>query len=177
MRKFEGNETSLGGVFRIEGSVIIHKSATELFEFWRDLENLPRIMKHLKSVEIIDQKQSYWKAGGPAGTTLEWEAGVIDEKENEFISWRSLKNSQIENAGSVSFIPTVNGRGTEVKVRLCYNPPGGALGDAIAKIFGKDPADELEEDLERFKNLMESEKIARGQYPEEDTDVIDEAAA
>ncbi len=142
----------------LEKSVTVNASPETLYGFWRNFENLPRFMSHLESVRVIDDKRSHWIAKGPAGD-VEWDAEIINEIPNELIGWRSVEGSQIRNAGSVHF--TRGTRGTEVKVILRYDPPAGLLGAAIAKLFGKDPAHEVQEDLRQFKELIETGEIAR----------------
>lgn len=137
-------------------SVTINKSAEELYRFWRDLENLPRVMDYLQSVRKIDDKRSHWAAKAPAGVTVEWDAEIINDEPNALIAWRSLYPASVDNAGSVRFIPAPGGRGTEVHVSLDYIPPAGRVGWAVAKLFGKDPAAEVREDLRRFKAMMEA---------------------
>jgi uncharacterized membrane protein len=144
---------------KIEKSVTINRTPAELYQFWRDFENLPRFMNHLKSVKKIDDRRSHWIASAPAGSTVEWDAEVYNEKEDELIAWRSLENSCVNHAGSVSFQQAPNSRGTEVKVEINYQPPAGKLGVAIAKLFGEEPGKQLEDDLPRFKQLMEAGEI------------------
>ena len=140
---------------KVEQTVSINKQAEELYQFWRNFENLPRIMKHLKAVQIIDQRRSHWVVKAPAGTTVEWDAEIIKEEENHMIAWRSLANAEVKNAGSVYFEPDARGRGTIVRVILNYEPPAGRIGAAIAKIFGEEPAQQIEDDLQRFKKIIE----------------------
>jgi uncharacterized membrane protein len=144
---------------KLERGVTIVKPPQELYRFWRKLGNLPRFMKHLESVRTIDDKRSHWLAKAPGGTRIEWEAEIYNEKENELIAWRSLQNADVNNAGSVHFTALPDGRGTEVKVVINYEPPAGRLGAAVAKLLGEDPAQELEEDLVRFKQLMEGSGV------------------
>ena len=148
-----------GHGIRVEKSVTINAPAEDLYRFWRDFENLPRFMSHLKSVTVIDAKRSHWVAKGPAGTDAEWDAEIINEVPNELIGWRSVDGVNLRNAGSVHF--TGGARGTEVKVVLRYEPPAGVLGAAVAKIFGRDPAYEVQEDLRALKQLVETGEIAR----------------
>lgn len=155
--KHAGVEHNAG--VKIEKSVTINKSASELYQFWRKLENLPHVMSHLESV-TSNGKQSHWKAKAPAGMSVEWDAEIINEKENELIAWRSLPDAQVPNAGSVRFTPASNGRGTEVKVALSYEPPAGYLGSLVAKLFGEEPGQQVQEDLRRFKQLMETGETA-----------------
>jgi len=140
---------------RVDNSIEINKPAAELFRFWRNFENLPTFMRHLKSVKMLDDRRSHWVAEGPAGTSVEWDAEVINEVENELIGWRSLEGSEVDNAGSVRFSPTSGGRGTRVSVSLQYNPPAGSLGAAVAKLLGADPKKQVKTDMRRFKELME----------------------
>jgi uncharacterized membrane protein len=160
VRKFKDNKTPLQGGIRIEKSITINRPVEELYKFWRNFENLPQFMHHLESVTILDEERSHWKVKGPAGSSIEWDAGIIDERINDFISWRSLENAEVENAGSVHFTPAPDGRGTEVKVVVAYNPPAGKLGAAVAKFLGEEPAKQIPDDLRRFKQLMESGEIA-----------------
>lgn len=146
---------------KVEKSVTINRSPEELFRYWRNFENLPRIMNHLEAVTTTEGgNRSHWVAKAPAGTTVEWDAEIFNEKENELIAWRSLEGADVDNAGSVRFQPATGGRGTEVKVSLKYDPPGGALGAAVAKMFGEEPAGQIQEDLRRFKQEMETGVIA-----------------
>jgi uncharacterized membrane protein len=140
-------------------SVTINRSPEELYRFWRDFQNLPRFMNHLKAVENIDGRYSHWVAKAPAGQTVEWDAEIINERENELIAWRSTEEADVENAGSVNFRPAPTGRGTEVKVTVQYNPPGGVIGAQVAKLFGEEPSLQIEDDLRRFKRLMEAGEI------------------
>lgn len=146
------------GNIHVTKSVTINKSAAELFEFWRNFENLSRIMTHLESVTKIDNKRSHWKAKAPLGMRVEWDAEILNERENEFIEWYSAENADIPNSGKVEFLPTQN-RGTEVKVTLEYKAPAGKAGSLVAKLFGEEPEQQVVEDLRRFKQLMESGTI------------------
>jgi uncharacterized membrane protein len=145
---------------KVEKSVTVMKPAAELFAFWRNVSNLPIIMKHLESVKTIDNKKSHWVAKAPAGATVEWDAEIINEREGELIAWRSLPGSEIDNAGSVRFEPAAGGRGTQVKVSLIYNPPAGSIGKMIARLMGEEPSMQIHEDLRRFKQLMEAGEIS-----------------
>lgn len=147
---------------KIEKSVIVERPAGELYSYWRNFENLPRIMRHVQSVEVKDGHRSHWKVAGPAGISLEWDAAIINEKENELIAWHSLEDAEIENAGTVLFIPSSSGKDTEVKVVLNYDQPGGSAGRVFAKLFGEEPSQQIQEDLNRFKTAMESRSPKAG---------------
>jgi uncharacterized membrane protein len=147
-----------GESIKVEKSVTINKSPEELYRYWRNLENLPSIMNHLEEVRVIDHNLSHWVAKAPAGRRVEWDAEIIVEKENEVIAWRSLEGD-IPNAGSVHFEKAPDGRGTLVKVVLAYDAPGGQLGYILAKLFGEEPGQQVEDDLRRFKQVMEAGEI------------------
>ena len=148
-----------GRGIKVEKSVTINKSPEELYRFWRNFENLPRFMNHLESVHVTGNNRSHWVAKAPAGRTVEWDAEIYNEKENELIAWRSLEGADVDSAGSVHFQAAPSGRGTEVRVVLKYDPPGGIVGATIAKLFGEEPSQQIEDDLRRFKQVMETGEI------------------
>lgn len=157
-KEYNGPASSVhqGEGLKVERSVTIDRSPEELYRFWRDVENLPRFMAHLEAVTPLDDLRSHWVAKAPAGTRVEWDAEIHNEVENELIAWRSLPDSDVNNAGSVHFIPLAGGRSTEVRVVLSYEPPAGRVGATIAKLFGEEPGQQVEDDLRRFKQVMES---------------------
>jgi uncharacterized membrane protein len=138
----------------VESEVTVNRPASELYTFWRTLENLPRVMEHLQSVTVLDERRSRWVATGPLGTTVEWEAEIINEVPGKVIGWRSIEGSTVVTAGSVNF--DEEGQGTKVRVRLQYDPPGGKLGAWVAWAFGEEPSVQVDRDLRRFKELMET---------------------
>ncbi len=144
---------------KVEQSITINRPAEQLYRFWRNLENLPRFMTHLKTVKNEDHKRSHWEARAPLGVTVAWDAEIITEKENELIGWRSLPGSMVANAGSVHFTPAPGGRGTEVKVALRYDPPAGKVGATIANLFGESPEHQIQAELRRLKQAMETGEI------------------
>jgi uncharacterized membrane protein len=140
-------------------AVLVNRSPEEVYKFWRDLENFPSFMAHIQSVEVQGDRQSHWKAKGPAGTTVEWDAEIVQDEPNHLIKWRSVNNPDVHNSGTVRFDPAPGKRGTFVRVELQYAPPGGAVGSLIAKLFGKEPGQQLYEDLRRFKQIVETGEI------------------
>lgn len=152
---------NLNQSIRVEKSVTIaNKSPEELYRFWRNFENLPAFMKHLKSVTVIDEKRSHWVATAPLDASIEWDAEIINDQENQLISWASVAGADVDNSGFVRFKPAPQERGTEVKVVIEYNPPGGAVTAAVAKLFGEEPEQQVGDDLRYFKMLMETGEIA-----------------
>jgi uncharacterized membrane protein len=155
------NMTSVkaSGSVRVDQAMTINAPVEEIYSFWRKFSNLPQFMYHLESVTEIDQMRSHWKAKAPLGMTVEWDAEIVSETPNELISWRSVEDADVANAGSVRFLPATGGRGTIVKVELRYEPPAGKLGAAIAWLTGEEPSVQVREDLRRFKQLMETGEI------------------
>ena len=153
------------GPIQVTHSITIDRPREQLYAFWRDFENLPRFMASLKSVRTTDAGRSHWVARGPMGKSVEWDAEVIHEHPDSRIEWRSLPGADIENSGSVEFLPALGGRGTVVRVHLEYQMPGGKAGSMLAKLMGSDPSGQVRDDLRFFKQLMETGVIAttRGQ--------------
>src|SRR5919112_57352 len=163
---------STGGGVHVTHNITIRRPRSEVYGFWHNFENLPRFMAHLESVQVLDERRSHWKAKAPAGTTVEWEAETIEDRPNERIAWRSLPDASIPNSGSVEFRDAPGDRGTEIKVELRYQPPGGKLGSLIAKLFGEEPEQQVKSDLRRFKQVMEIGEVVhsdasvhRGMHP------------
>lgn len=141
----------------IEKSITIGKSRSELYNFWRDFENLPKFMAHLESVRCVGLNRSHWIAKGPAGKFVEWDAEVYNEKPDELIAWRSV-DGEVTNAGSVRF-DDAGESGTVVRVVLNYNTPGGRLSAFVAKLLGGEPGQMIEDDLRRLKQILEASEV------------------
>jgi uncharacterized membrane protein len=145
---------------KVEKTVTIRKSAEELYNYWHNFENLPTFMKHVKSVTVVDGTRSHWIANAPLGQSVEWDADLIKDEPNHLIAWASAENAEVSNSGFVRFSPAPGDRGTEVKVVLEYDIPGGRVSAAIAKLFGEEPEQQIGDELRRFKQLMEAGEIA-----------------
>ena len=137
-------------------SITIDRPVEELYRLSRDFSNLPKFMKNLEKVQVHDGKRSHWVAKGPGDRRVEWDAEVTSERENERVSWRSLEGSEVATSGSVEFRRAPGNRGTEVRVDLKYNPPGGMIGAAIAWLSGKSAGQQVLEDLHRLKAQLET---------------------
>jgi uncharacterized membrane protein len=140
---------------KIEKSVTIEKPRHDLYQWWRNFQNLQLILPEIISVQV-DGNRSHWTIQGPGGMTFEWDAEIYVEHENELIAWRSLEDSQVHHAGSVIFRDAPQGRGVEVKVTINYEAPAGVLGSKVARLVGDAPEAQLEEALIRFKQIMET---------------------
>lgn len=158
-RLSSNHNATTGGTAQVKKSLIINRSPEELYGFWRDFENLPRFMQHLESVRATGDGRSHWVAKAPAGTSVEWDAEITEDRPDELIAWRSLAGSDVENSGSVRFERAPGGRGTIVKVEIAYNPTGGVIGEWVAKLTGDDPEQQAQEALRCFKQLMETGEI------------------
>jgi len=155
-------DTSHGVALR--ATITVNKPAAEVYRFWRHLENHPRFMQHLESVVTTNGKRSHWVAKAPLPAPLEWDADIVAERENAMLSWRSLPGADVENVGTVRFRELPNGRGTEVRVRLEYAPPGGVVGVAVANLFKTLTEQQLKEDLRHFKQIIETGETPTADY-------------
>lgn len=144
---------------RVEESVIINKPARELYNFWRNFENLPQFMNNIESVKTLDEKRSHWKIKAPAGTSVEFDSYVVDDVPGRIIAWESEEGASVPNRGRVEFIEAGAGS-TTVRATISYDPPAGTAGRLVAKLFMREPQVQAREDLNRLKQLMESGKAS-----------------
>ena len=147
----------------VHRTITINRTPDEVYAFWRDFENLPRFMAHLESVRILDDRRSHWITRGPGlkMDRVEWDAEITEDRPGEYIAWRSLADARVPNSGVVQFARAPGDRGTEVHVELRYFPPGGRFGKAVAKLFGEEPGQQIEGDLRRFKQVLETGEVAQ----------------
>ena len=144
---------------RIVRSVVVNAEPAALYAFWRDFTNLPKVMEYVESVQILDQQRSRWRAKSVGGATIEWVSEIVRDEPNEFISWKTVGDAPVRHAGSVHFRPAAGERGTEVRVEIDYDPPGGRLGRVIAAITGRDPSRQVAEELRRLKQIAETGEL------------------
>jgi uncharacterized membrane protein len=156
----QDTRTALGGSrgVKVQSSVTIYRAPFEVYSYWRQLENLPRFMRHLEKVEEDANGRSRWTARGPLDTRVFWEAEIINDVPVELISWRTLPDSDVVSAGSVRFKSVGADRATRVNVKLQYAPPAGKVGATLAWLVGEDPQRQIDEDLRRFKQILETEE-------------------
>lgn len=147
-----------GPGLQVRESVVIDTTPERLYTFWRNFENLPRVMRHLKEVRQQGTTRSEWVAEGPLGTTVSWNAEITSEEEGRTIAWRSLPGSQVPTEGSVGF--QREGDGTRLTVSLTYHPPTGPLGALINRLLGEDPAAQVRDDLHKFKQEVEAGRLS-----------------
>jgi len=147
-------------------SVTIDRPRQELYAFWRDFQNLPRFMHNVKSVSVLDARRSHWVIEAPAGKTVEWDSSVTEDQPGRLVAWESQQEASVRNSGRVEFLDSPDGRGTVVRVTLVYDPPGGTVGQLIAKVFQKEPKVQARQDLRRFKQLMETGEVSTAKPPD-----------
>jgi uncharacterized membrane protein len=133
---------------KVERSVTVGRPARELYDLWRNFENLPRWLAHLESVRIVDGR-THWVATGPASGRIEWDSELVNDIPGELIAWKTVGNPDVAHAGSVHFTPTANGD-TEVRFVVDYEPPGGGVTSAEPVFAG------IGEDLDQFKAQAEA---------------------
>ncbi len=155
----------------LRAAVTVRRAPEEVYRFWRDLENLPAFMYHLKSVTAESTDRSHWVANAPIGQSVQWDAQITQDEPGKRIAWQSLPGSLVENGGSVEFTPAPDGS-TEVHVTLSYHIPGGVLGKAAATVFGESPEQQVNDDLRRLKQLLETGQVLRSDGSPEGTAAI-----
>jgi len=153
--------TTSDGRIRLTESITVNLPPEEVYAYWRNLENLPRFMSHLESVESTGNRRSHWKARGPAGKTVEWDAETTADEPNKRISWRSLPGSDVDNRGTVFFETATGGRGTRLRVEMGYDPPGGKIGAVVATLFREEPKQQIYDDLHVLKQILETGEKAQ----------------
>jgi len=140
----------------IRTSMRVNRPRSEVYQFWRRLENLPRFMKHLLTVNEIDGKRSHWEAVLPGSVaTIKWDAEIVKETPDQLIGWQSVPQSTIENAGKVEFNDAPGG-GTDLEITISYRPPAGDIGAGIAKLFNPVFRKVVTEDIKKFKDYIEN---------------------
>lgn len=134
--------------------ISVSAPVNEVFAFWQAMHNFPRFMSHVEEVQMLSEGRSRWKVRGPAGVVFEWDAVITRIEPGKLLAWKSVEGAMVENAGVIRFEAAGEGR-TRLDIRLSYSPPAGVLGHAFAKLLGADPKKQMDDDLLRFKSLME----------------------
>jgi uncharacterized membrane protein len=163
-RRNNGGRHEVGPATReLKAAVTVWRKPAEVYGLWRDATNLPRFMSHLQSVTVDGDGLQRWAVDAPIGQTVEWTARVTEDVPDERIGWVSVPGSEITNSGVVEFTPTYDGRGTEVRALIRYEMPAGPLGKAVATVLGKSPEQQVNDDLRRFKQLLETGEVLRSE--------------
>ena len=148
-----------GDAIRVRKSVNVNQSPEACYRFWRDFGHFPQFMRHVDEIRMLDATRSHWKVRAPLGRHVEWTAELASDVPSQQLGWRTLPGAEIDHAGVVRFVPAVGDRGTTVEVDLSYRAPLGKAGSRIAKLFGEEPSQQIEDDLRRFKQLIETGEI------------------
>ncbi|HUP96607.1 MAG TPA: SRPBCC family protein [Usitatibacter sp.] len=151
-------EIARGGIF-VEKTTRVDAPVAQVYAYWRNLENLPQWMSHVREVRYLGGDRYHWIVEGPAGKAVEWDSELLNVIENREMTWRSVEGSQVEHTGRVRF--EEDGDGTRIHVMLRYYPPGGVVGHVVAKAFGVDPKTSMDEDLVRMKGVIETGRPPR----------------
>lgn len=156
-----GKDTTDPEAINITEKIVVNVNREKLYDFWRQLSNLPKFMTHLNSVEEFGQK-STWVANTPGNLiNLRWNAEITREKKGEYIGWQSVQGSMIDNAGKVEFSDTLNGTGTEITIEINYFPPAGSVGRGLVSLFNGSFERMISEDIRNFKQYAEDENFKR----------------
>jgi uncharacterized membrane protein len=161
----DGDLAPQHGDVLIGRSVTIDRPRQDLYAFWRDFTNLPQFMHSVYSVTVHDALHSHWVIEAPASKTVEWDSRITQDEPARLIAWESLQGASVRNSGRVEFFDSPDGRGTVVRVTLTYDPPAGAVGKMVAKLFQREPKIQARRDLRRFKQLMETGEVSTARTP------------
>jgi uncharacterized membrane protein len=142
---------------RIQKTIYVSATPSELYEFWNNPENYPKVFAHVNQVKREKDGLFRWQVSGPAGIRLSWTGRITRQVPEKTIEWWSTPESTIENHGIVHFEAEKDGR-TRVQIDMSYNPPAGLLGHAVAALLGLDPKNVMDQDFVRLKSLFEQGK-------------------
>ena len=159
----------------LHAAITVRRPIDEVFAYWSDLTHLPTFMTHLDEVEVRGDGTSHWRAKAPAGRHVEWDARIVASEPPRLLAWESIGNADVPNRGRVEFVQAPADRGTEVRVEINYDAPGGRLGEAVARLFGEQPRQQVEDDLRRFKQVLETGEVLLSDGSPEGTRAIDQA--
>jgi uncharacterized membrane protein len=146
-------------------TVTIGRPRSAVYAFWRDFPNLAGIMENIERIDTIDRRRTRWVVKGPGGKTVEWDSVVTEDEPDRLIAWQSVEGSDIRNSGRVEFLDAAPGRGTMVRATIAYDPPGGTIGQWLAKLLQREPNLQVRRDLRRLKQFMETGEITSSASP------------
>ena len=153
-RRFNNGQLSGDSGVEASQTIEINASPEQVFELWSNYENFPHFMANVEEVRPLDGNRSHWIVKGPAGARVEFDSVLVESERPRVLAWRSEPGSQVQNEGMVRLVPSAVG--TRATVRMSYQPPGGALGHAAASLLGRNPNQELADDLQRMKSFIET---------------------
>jgi uncharacterized membrane protein len=159
--RWAGVDTLHPRTITAERTVTVGRSCDEIYQFWKDPANMPRIMEEIESVNPLNEVRWHWKAKPMAGIQWEWDSEIMQDIPGRLLSWRSTEKSPLAQAGTIIFTPAPGNRGTEVKLRFQCKSPTGEIGNAIMGLFGKDAYHAISRHLRKLEQVMETGEIAR----------------
>lgn len=146
-------------------TVTIDRPHQELYDFWRDFENLPKFMDNVRSVEMLDGTRSRWTIEAPGGGSVQFVSRITEDEPGKLIAWESEEGADVANSGRIQFIDAAPGRGTMVRATIVYDPPAGTVGRLVAKLMQREPNVQARRDLRRFKQYMETGEVTSSASP------------
>jgi uncharacterized membrane protein len=146
-------------------TVTIDRPRDQIYAFWRNFANLVPIMENIERIDVIDDRRSHWVVKAPGGRTVEWDSVVVDDEPGRLIAWQSVEGSDIRTSGRVEFLDAPPGRGSWVRATVAYDPPGGVIGEWIAKLLQREPNLQTRRDLQRLKQFLETGEITSSASP------------
>lgn len=146
-------------------TVTINRPRPEVYAFWRDFSNLPIIMDNVDRIDVVDATRSHWTVKAPAGKTVEWDAIVTADEPDRLIVWETIEGAEVRSTGRIEFLDAAPGRGTMVRATIAYDPPGGIIGEWIAKLFQREPNVQARRDLRRLKQYLETGEVTSSASP------------
>lgn len=146
-------------------TVTINRPRDEIYGFWRDFSNLSLVMENIERIDTVDDRRSHWVVKGPGGRTVEWDSVVTEDESGRLIAWRSVEGSDISSSGRIEFLDAAPGRGTMVRAVFAYDPPGGVIGEWIAKLLQREPNVQARRDLRRLKQFLETGEVTSSASP------------
>ena len=147
----------------LRGTTTVTRPADEVYGFWSSFDRFPSFMAHVDDVSVTGPRTSHWKVSAQFDREVEWDAETTEQDPGNHLAWRSLEGADVPSSGDVRFVTAPDGTSTEVRVTLTYDVPGGSLGRALAKYFGEEPSQHLDDDLRRFKQVMETGEVVRSE--------------
>jgi len=156
----DGDEKAIVG-----RTVTINRPREEIYAFWRDFSNLTTIMENVERIDVVDDRRSHWVVKAPAGRSVEWDAIVTEDEPGRLIAWESAEGADVKSSGRVEFLDAAPGRGTMVRATIAYDPPGGTIGEWIAKLFQREPNVQARRDLRRLKQYLETGEVTTSASP------------
>ncbi len=149
-------KTSESGRTEVRRTVTVARSATDVYAFWRDPQNLAVLLSDMVEVTPGDGGRTHWKLEGVLGTKTEWDAALTGDIPGRGLEWRGADGDDRHRSLRIDLAPAPGDQGTETTLTFTFDPPGGVVGEALAKLFAVPPNTMAGKALRRFKALCEA---------------------